>query len=222
MHTAVARLAGTVVVLAIYYGALIARPAGTPVFIAESRLQADMEASLALFSAERFADALAPTQRIVERWPSQALFHERLALILQKLDRPADEVVEWEAVMTTSPTPIDACPMVAHAYRRINRADQELDALKRCAALQPSNPDFELQLGQALLRAGHNAEARQAFERGLQIDAAYPDLHLLMGIRQFDDRQHAEARVSFERFLALAPERRDEVAIWLERTEKRR
>jgi tetratricopeptide (TPR) repeat protein len=220
MKTAGARLAGAAIVLAIYYWALIARPATTPAFMVEAQLQEDIQASLALFSANRFADALAPTQRIVERWPSQAMYHERLALIFQKLDRPADEVVEWEAMMGTSPTPIDACPMVAYAYRRINRADQELDALQRCAALPPPNPDFQLQLGQALVRAERKAEARLAFERGLEIDPAYPDLYLLVGIRQFDDGQHREARVSFERFLALAPERRDEVMVWLERTEK--
>lgn len=220
MQTAGARLAGAAIVLGIYYWTLIAQPATTPAYLVETQLQEDIQSSLALFSANRFADALEPTKRIVEHWPSQAMYHERLALIYQKLERPADEAVEWEAMMVTSPTPIDACPMVAIAYRRLNRADQELDALTRCAAFQPPNPDFQLQLGQALLRSDRKAEARQAFERGLEIDASYPDLHLVMGIRQFDDGQHQEARVSFERFLALAPERRDEVAVWLERTEK--
>jgi tetratricopeptide (TPR) repeat protein len=222
MQTAGARLAGAAIVLAIYYWALIARPAATPVFNAEAQLQSDIQSSLTLFAANRFAEALAPTQRIVERWPSQALFHERLALIFQKLDRPADEVGEWEAMMTTSPTPIDACPMVANAYRRIDREDQALAAFERCAALPPANPDFQLFLGQALLRVDRKGDARRAFERGLQLDASYPDLHLLIGIRQFEDRQIPEARASFERFLALAPERRDEVAVWLERTEQAR
>lgn len=220
MQTAGARLAGAVIVLAVYYWTLIAQPATTPGFMVEARLQEDIQSSQTLFFSERFADALAPTQRIVERWPSQAMYHERLALIFQNLDRPADEAVEWEALMATSPTPIDACPMVANAYRRINREDQALDAFTRCAAFQPANPDFQLQLGQALVRADRKAEALQAFERGLEIDASYPDLHLLIGIRQFDEGRHREARESFERFLALAPERRDEVAVWLERTEK--
>jgi tetratricopeptide (TPR) repeat protein len=201
---------------------LFAKPATVPTAVVDAQLQQDIQSSLALFSANRFAEALPPTQRIVERWPSQAMYHERLATIFQKLDRPADEAAEWEAVMATSPTPIDACPMVADAYRRMKRDDQALDAFARCAVLEPANPDFYLQLGQALLRAERKAEARQAFERGLEIDASYPDLHLVIGIRQFDDGQLPEARASFERFLALAPERRDEVAVWLERTEKAR
>ena len=222
MRTASARLAGAVVVSAIYYWTLFASPGALPQDASEALLQQDLQASLTLFGAGHFADALAPTERVVQRWPSQAIYHERLALILQKLDRPADEVREWEAMMVASPTPIDACPMIENAYRRSGREDLALEALSRCAALQPPNPDFQLFLGQALLRAGRKAEARRAFEHGLEIDASYPDLYLLLGIRQFEEGHVGEARASFERFLALAPARRDEVAIWLERAEAAR
>lgn len=217
MHSAGARLAGAAVVLAVYYWTLFAS-AAVPPDAAEAQLQQDIQASLTLLNAGRFGDALAPTERIVEQWPRQALYHERLALIFQKLDRPVDEVREWEAVMATSPTPIDACPMVADAHRRTNRDDLALAAFERCAALQPANPDFHLFLGQALLRADRKAEARRAFEQGLAIDESYPDLHLLIGIHQFDAGEVREARRSFERFLELAPSRRAEVAVWLERT----
>ncbi len=219
MSTAGARLAGALVVLAIYSWTLAGGAAAPVQDAGEARRQHDIQTSLTLFDTNRFAEALAPTERLVAESPSQAIYHERLALIFQKLDRPADEVREWEAFMAVTPTPIDACPMVAEAHRRNGREDHALAAFDRCAGLQPANPDFLVFLGQALLRADRKAEARAAFERGLAIDASYPDLHLLLGIRQFDDGERREARVNFERFLALAPERRDEVAMWLERTE---
>ena len=219
MLTAGTRLAGAAVVLAVYYWTLFASVVAPAQDAVEAQLQQDIQASLSLFAAGRFADALAPTESVVEQWPRQAIYHERLAVMFQKLDRPLDEVREWEAVMANSPTPIDACPMVAEAYRRTNREDLALAAFERCARLGPANPDFLLFFGQALLRADRKAEARRAFEVGLEIDASYPDLYLVLGIRQFDEGQVREARVSFERFLALAPGRRDEVAIWLERTE---
>ncbi len=217
MHSAAARLAGAAVVLAVYYWTLFVS-ASPPQDAVEAQLQQDIQSSLALFNAGRFADALAPTERLVTHAPEQQLYHERLALIFQQLERPSDEVREWEAMMATSPTPIDACPMVAEAYRRANREDLALTAFERCATLQPVNPDFHVYLGQALLRADRKAEARRAFEQGLAIDEGYADLHLLVGIRQFDAGEVAEARQSFERFLVLAPSRRDEVAVWLERT----
>ena len=222
MQTAGARLAGAIVVLAVYYWTLFVSPAFPAPHAAEAQLQQDTQASQTLFSAGRFADALPPTERIVQQWPGQAMYHERLAVIFQKLDRPVDEGREWEAVRTTLPTPIDACPMVAEAHRRANREDLALAAFEKCATLLPLNPDFMLYLGQGLLKANRNAEARRAFERGLEVDDAYPDLHLLLGVRQFDDGQFREARASFERFLALAPNRRDEVAVWLTRTEQAR
>lgn len=221
MHSSGTRLVGAAVVLAVYYWTLFAS-ASAPHDAAEAQLQQDMQASLELFNAGRLADALTPTERVAERMPGEALYHQRLALIFQKLERPSDEAREWEALMATSPTPIDACPMVAEAHRRANRDDLSLAAFERCAALQPANPDFPLLHGQALLRADRKAEARRAFELGLSIDASYPDLHLLLGILQFDAGEVGPARESFERFLALAPSREDEVAVWLERTRTRR
>jgi len=219
MRKAGARLVGAAVVVAAYYWTLFGNPFVPSLAPAEAQLRHDIEASRSLVAAGQFAEALSPTERLAEQWPSQAIYQERLALIFQKLDRADDEVRAWEAFMEVSPTPIDACPMVADAYRRTNRADLSLAALERCATLKPANPDFLMLLGQALLKANRAAEARRAFERGLEIDASHPDLHLLLGVRQFADRQFGDARASFERFLALAPKRRAEVAIWLERTE---
>lgn len=220
MRNAGARFVGAVVGLAAYYWILFGNPVATSLEPAEAQLQQDIEASLSLFEAGRFTDALPPTQRLAEQWPNQAIVQQRLALIFQKIDRAAEEVRAWEAFIAASPTPIDACPMLAEAYRRNNRADLALEALERCAGLRPANPDFLVLLGQELLKANRPTEARRAFERGLEIDAAHPDLHLQLGIRQFAERRFMEARASFERFLALAPTRRDEVAIWLERTER--
>ena len=55
-------------------------------------------------------------------------------------------------------------------------------------------------------------------ELALSVAPLYPDVHLVLGIREFDDGRITEARGRFKRFLELAPERREEVAVWLERT----
>lgn len=217
MQSAGARLTGAAVVLATYYWVLFVIPAAA-IDPAELQLRHDIEASLRLYSANRYADALEPTRRVVEQLPSQAIYRERLARVFENLKRPDDEVREWEAFMATSPTPVDACPMVAEAHLRANREDLAVAAFEKCAALPPVNPDFLLALGQLLVRMDRGAEARQAFERGLAVDDAYSDLHLLLGVRQLTDGDIRQARESFARFLALAPARRDEVAVWLTRT----
>jgi cytochrome c-type biogenesis protein CcmH/NrfG len=212
-----ARAIGAAVILAAYYWLLIAHPFAQKADAIDLQLQADIRDSRALFDAKKFVEALPPTERLTTQLASQALYHDRHAQILHELHRPADEAKAWEQVMATSPTPVDACPMIAQAYQQAGDQQRALDAFERCAELPPLNPDFLVYLGQALLKADRTAEARRAFERGLAIDPTYPDLHLLLGIRRFADGDRDGARAGFETFLKLAPARRDEVAIWLER-----
>lgn len=217
MRTPFLRTAGACLVAAVYYWLLLANPFATPSDGGEAQLRQDIQTSGSAFAAGRFAAALAPTERLAKAMPSQALYADRLARIYHAVDRPDDEAREWERLITLSPTPIDACPMVADAYGQAGHSDLALDALERCASFTPANPDFLLSLGQALLAHDRPADARKAFERGLEVDSRYPDLHLLVGVQQFDAGELADAKASFERFAALAPDRSDEVAEWLGR-----
>lgn len=216
------RAAAAATVLAAYYWVLALQPFAPQASAADAALDQDIRDSRALFEARRFEDALAPTERLATQLSTQAIYHERHALILGELSRPLDEAQAWERMMAASPTPVDACPMIADAYKKAGDASRARAALERCASLPPINPDFLLSLGQSFLEEGRKADARQAFERGLAVDAAYPDLHLLVGVRKFDDGDLAGARVSFERFLELAPDRKAEVDMWLQRTEPKR
>ena len=213
-----ARVTTAAAVLGLYYWFLFANPFPAAPDAAGRRIDDDVAASRTLFEARKFADALPPTERLTQELPGQPIFHERLALIYQTLDRSADAARAWNRFMALSPTPVDACPMVAEAYRRAGDHAQELTALERCASLPPANADFLVNLGQALLTQGREADARRAFERALTVADDYPDAYLLLGVRQFADGEHAAARHNFERFLELAPSRRDEVAVWLQRT----
>ena len=213
------RAAAAASVLAAYYWVLALQPLAPQAGAADAALDRDIRDSRALFDAQRFDEALAPTERLASQLSTQAVYHERHALILRELSRPADEAQAWERMMAASPTPVDACPMIAEAYQKANDPARAHAALERCASLPPVNPDFLLSLGQSFLKADRKAEAREAFERGLAVDEKYPDLHLLLGVRKFDDGDRSGARVSFERFLQLAPERRAEVEVWLQRTE---
>lgn len=220
--TAGSRAAAAATVLAAYYWVLAFQPFAPEAGAADAALDHDIRESRALFDARQFAEALAPTERLATQLSTQAIYHERHALILRELKRPADEAQAWERMMASSPTPVDACPMIAHAYEAAGDIPRFVASLERCASLAPINPDFLLALGQAFLKQDRKDDARRAFERGLEIDEAYPDLHLLVGVRKFDGGDMAGARVNFERFLALAPERKDEVDVWLQRTEPKR
>ena len=121
MRRPAVRFAYALVLLALYYQTLLgsARPAAEPPVTVDDSTLRDIEASQLAFSAGRYAEALAPTERLTQKLPGQTMYFDRLARILGGLGRPRDEVRAWEEVFRTSPTPVDACPMLAVAYDRI-------------------------------------------------------------------------------------------------------
>lgn len=220
MRGPIIRCAVALVLLAVYYRTLLgtSAPSPAPTSFAEAATLRDIEASRGAFTAGRYADALEPTERLTLQFPTQAVYFDRLARIHHGLGRPQREARAWEGVFRTSPTPQDACPMLAAAYERIPDPGRALDAYERCVQVSPADPDLLLFLGRAYNAAGRAEPAREALEKAIAIDPLYPDVHLVLGIRDFLDGQRDAARGRFERFAALAPTRHEEVAVWLERT----
>ena len=214
------RLAFAVALLALYYQTLLGTttPVAAPPVTADEATLADIDTSQVAFSSGRYAEALAPTERLTQTLPGQAMYFDRLARILRELGRPRDEARAWEEVFRTSPTPVDACPMLGVAYDRIPDPAGALGAYERCVGVEPQDPDLLLLLGRAYSAAERRDEARKVLEQALAIAPDYPDLHLLLGVRNFADGDLTTARTRFERFLALAPARQQEVTVWLERT----
>jgi tetratricopeptide (TPR) repeat protein len=212
------RFALSLVLLATYYSTLFGTTTPPAAPIVNEDIRRDVERSATAYSAEQYADALEPTKRLTERLPTQAIYFDRLAHIQQKLGKFVDEANAWEGVFRTSPTPVDACPMLGAAYERINDTARAVDAYERCLSVEPTNPDLLLFLGRAYNGVGRAQEAERVLEQAVAFAPDYPDIYLVLGVRNFADGHLAEARARFERFLALAPARRDEVAVWLERT----
>ena len=219
MNHPVTRLTVAAVLLAAYSLTLSGGTAGQATApVVDADIKRDVDASQAAYSAGRYADALEPTRRLTEQLPTQAVYFHRLARIQHELGSFREEARAWEGVFRTSPTPVDACPMLATAYEQIGDAAGALHAYERCAEAEPLNPDLLLFLGRAYNAAERAADAQRVLEQALALAPEYPDVHLVLGVRNFADRHIEVARERFERFLALAPARRDEVAVWLERT----
>jgi tetratricopeptide (TPR) repeat protein len=220
MRHPVVRLVVAAALLAAYSLTLSGGTAGDQASapVVDADIKRAVEASQAAYSAGRYADALEPTRRLTEQLPTQAVYFHRLARIQHELGSFREEARAWEGVFRTSPTPVDACPMLAAAYEQTGDADSALNAYERCVEVEPLNPDLLLLLGRAYNAAERAADAQRVLEQALALAPEYPDVHLVLGVRNFADKHIEVARERFERFLALAPARRDEVAVWLERT----
>lgn len=218
MRSPLARVVGSLAVLMLFQRVLLEHPQAEELGPGSAALDRVLVASRDAFAAGRYREALEPTRKLVDALPSQPVFLERLALSYRALERPADEARTWEEFVDASATPIDACPMLPEAYRRLGDHAAALESYERCLSFDPKNVDMLLYLGQAYLRAGRRADARRVLTQGLGYASQYGDYHLVLGVLDFSDGLTDRARERFERFLELAPQRRSEVAVWLART----
>jgi hypothetical protein len=105
------RLSGGVLVLTVYTWVLKppAASVSSRVDLSDARAERDFALSDAAFKAGRYADALQPTSRLVQRFPAQHVYVRRLAEIFWKLGRPAEEAAASERVVELTPTPVEGC-----------------------------------------------------------------------------------------------------------------
>jgi tetratricopeptide (TPR) repeat protein len=222
MRTPSLRFGFAVALLALYYQTLLGTmtPAAAPALppVVDTAILEDIAASAGAFNAGQYQKALEPTERLTRTFPTQAMYFDRLARIYRQLGRNRDEARAWEGVFRASPTPVDACPMIAAAYERIPDAPAALNAYERCVDVAPDDPDLLLFLGRAYNAAERPEAARQVLEKALAIAPEYPDIHLVLGVRNFLDGELATARTRFDTFVTLAPARRGEAESWLDRT----
>jgi tetratricopeptide (TPR) repeat protein len=189
------RLAGGLLVLAVYVWVLTPSTASMSRRDNASDPSAEtwLAASDDAFKAGRYAEALAPTTRLVERFPNQHVYLERLARIFEKLNRPADEAAAWERFIEWSPTPVDACPAIGNAYGRAKAQAKALDAFERCVAFDPANNDSLFFLGLAYYHADRLADARRVVNPLLE-RSANTDALLLAGLLSEREGRLPEAK----------------------------
>ncbi len=132
------------------------------------------------FDNRNWAAALEPTTALVERFPNQQVFAERLARIYAALGKPAEEAAAWERFLRVSPTPADACPTVSEAYYRAGDHAKSLETSVRCRDFDPLNGELNYYLGRAYERAEKPDEAREAYEEALSVEPAHVDTRVAL------------------------------------------
>lgn len=124
----------------------------------------------------RFQQAQPIVEELRERHPDDLTLLVWAATIAHGLGRPADEVAAWEAFLRGAKRSDEACPALPEAYARLGDGAGQLEALERCAALAPDDPERWGDLAAALAREGRQGEAAAALERVRALDPAHPAL----------------------------------------------
>ena len=207
MESPAARFAASLAMLALFYWALLAPPVSTASaasMIGDAEIDAALVASRDAYRAGHYAEALAPTEQLVARFPTQHVYLERLAFIYHGLGRYRDEASAWHRFMERSPTPWDACPAVAAAHAADSDPGGAIAAYETCWETAPWNPDAAFFLAREHERRGAPDRAAALYRRAIAIDPAHADsqlglARLSLHASRFDEASATAAAV-IERF----------------------
>lgn len=198
--------------LALFYLSLftfppVPRDAPWLMSVEESRVA--LEESRRLMREGALSEALTITRRLHRAFPDSHTHLFQIATLESQVGTPLATAEAWQEYLDLSPTPLEACPAIGHAWQAAGRSDRALAALEFCLSIDPENPDSLLYLALARERAGQLEGAETLYRTGIQVSPSYPD-HVI-GLARVRLRRGAldEARRAFEETIRRWPENSD-------------
>jgi tetratricopeptide (TPR) repeat protein len=134
-------------------------------------------------------------------------FRYIVAVLTERLDKPADAVRLYQDVITNDLGAYMAHAHLAGLYRRFKMWDKAVAEARAAVQANPEDASLLLDLGSILEEAGRLPDAATAFQ-----DAATLDPHLAiapyrLGLVDADLRKSPEAKAALQHFVAMAPHR---------------
>lgn len=209
METSVIRLSSSLLAAAFAYLAFTGFPppgAGSKPQSEATRLM--MASARDNFDRGEYVLALPPAQELHRFFPENHIYIEQLTNIYNRLRRYPEEAAMWELYLQYSPVPIEGCPQVGIAWRNQGLADKAINALKRCLALEPNNPDVIYQLGYTSEHSSPNAAA-ELYRQGLRHQPDNADLILGLARIGLNQGRSAQAASEAMRVLQKVPDNTD-------------
>jgi tetratricopeptide (TPR) repeat protein len=140
--------------------------------------------------------ALACARSLGQTSPSLAAQHD-VAIALQQQGQAPQAEAAWQAILRTHPSDAEACANLGVLESQQQHYSDAVRYYRRAAALNPSMPGLQMNLGLALFKAGDLKEAARVFEplyRRASPDS--PDaqrLRLLLGMAHYGAAEYAAA-----------------------------
>ena len=135
--------------------------------------------------------------------------YNTLAVVYLRHGQPARAADVLRAALARSPDDPGMLSNYVQALRRAGRADEAAAAQARLAALEPYPPFFFYDRGQAALKSGDLAAARDLFKRELQRAPDYHEFHYALAVADFGLGRLDEARSELSLAMRDADKRSD-------------
>ena len=119
----------------------------------------------------------------------------------------------WELYMQNSPAPLEGCPQISEAYRKLGLEEQTLKALERCYEFDPAYSDSILFLAHEYEMHGKLAKALPLYKKGVELAPLYPDLSIGLARVEFKLGRTAHAKQLVHSTLQRRPENSDALLV---------
>jgi tetratricopeptide (TPR) repeat protein len=119
----------------------------------------------------RYNDAENLLRRALELSPAFTAARANLALVLYRLNRPAEAIAELNVVTAEEPDDPGHANLQAAAYGRIGGFDEAIALYERVLAGQPDSPRVWMSFGHMLKTVGRQAEGIAAYRRAIELSA---------------------------------------------------
>jgi tetratricopeptide (TPR) repeat protein len=145
--------------------------------MSNERAQRLLARSRALVEERRYAAALSPTLELYQKFPENSIYINQLARIYHELERWKEEAAMWEQFLIYSPMPVEGCPQIGIAYRKMGNEADAYKAFERCLAIE-ENSDNLLFMAHALEKRGQYGKAEELYSKALLRAPDYTDVVL--------------------------------------------
>lgn len=161
--------------------------------------------ALLMMERKKFQEALEPLQTLHEAFPDSHIYQRDLAEIHHALGEYAEEAAMWELFLQHSPTPVEACPQISHAYLAMGKREDAFRATRKCYEYDTTNSDSVFFYAHELERRGQTDEARQLYAKGHELAPEYPDISIGLARTLSSSGQNQQARKLIDMVLKKLP-----------------
>jgi tetratricopeptide (TPR) repeat protein len=161
---------------------------------------------LALFHADRVADAIGQYQEALKLQPSYPGALNNLGNALDRAGRAPEAIGMYEAALRLEPRYAAAHFNLARALDRAGRTPEALPHFEESLRIEPGFEQGRVDFGDALCRSGRFAEAIEQYEAALGIRPGLALAHVGLGMALAQTGKAAEAMEEYGTALRIQPD----------------
>ena len=169
----------------------------------------DIDATVALFAAGRYAEAAALARTLTERFPLHGFGWKALGVTLKKMGQSSDALTAMQQAAAMLPNDAEAHNNLGDALRDLGQIEDAIKAAASCRRAIELKPDFaeaHNNLGNALRDVGRFDEAVTSYRQALKIRPDYFEAHSNLSAALKDLGRLDEAIASCSLALEIKPD----------------